>query len=150
MVLITAKGGNRYRLIQPSPRYHHVFILLHKEACRLHPYLPLLIYALIALAIPVGMSLIGTTFGKAKPEGAKYLAYESGAPTAPLMGRFPAKFYLVAMMFVIFDVEAAAMYPWAVLLREMGTYGLWVMTPLLIAFIIGDVYVWKKGGFEWR
>jgi NADH-quinone oxidoreductase subunit A len=116
----------------------------------MHPYLPLLVYALVALAIPVGMSLVGTSFGKRKPEGAKYLAYESGHPTAPNMGRFPAKFYLVAMMFVIFDVEAVAMYPWAILLRDLGAYGLWVMLPLLIAFIIGDLYVWKKGGFEWR
>lgn len=116
----------------------------------MHPYLPLLIYLLVALAVPVTMSILGTSFGPKKPEPYKLLPYESGHPTAPLMGRFPVKFYLVAMMFVIFDVEAAAMYSWAVHLREMGAYGLWVMTPLLVTFVIGDLYVWKKGGFDWR
>jgi NADH-quinone oxidoreductase subunit A len=116
----------------------------------MHPYVPLLIYLLVALAVPVAMSALGTSFGPKKPEPYKLLPYESGHPTAPLMGRFPVKFYLVAMMFVIFDVEVAAMYAWAVNLKEMGAYGLWVMAPLLITFVIGDLYVWKKGGFSWR
>mgnify|MGYP005761675607 CR=1 FL=1 len=116
----------------------------------MHPYTPLLIYLLVALAIPLSMSILGTSFGRKKDEPYKLLAYESGHPTAPISGRFPVKFYLVAMMFVIFDVEAAATYAWAVNLKEMGAYGLWVMVPLLVTFIIGDLYVWKKGGFDWR
>lgn len=116
----------------------------------MHPYVPLLIYLLVALAVPVGMSVIGTSFGRKKPEPYKLLPYESGHPTAPLMGRFPVKFYLVAMMFVIFDVETAVTYAWAVNVREMGAYGLWAMVPMLITFVIGDWYVWKKGGFDWK
>lgn len=116
----------------------------------MHAYVPLLIYLLVALGLAVAMSVLGTSFGPKKPEQYKLLPYESGHPTAPLLGRFPVKFYLVAMMFVIFDVEAAAMYAWAVNLRDMGAYGLWVMAPLLITFVVGDLYVWKKGGFDWR
>lgn len=112
-------------------------------------YLPLLIYLIVALAVPIALSLVATHIGPRKPEPQKYLPYESGRPTVPLQGRFPVKFYLVAMLFVIFDVEAAAMYSWAVLLRELGAYGLAAMALFLIVFILGDLYVWKKGGFDW-
>lgn len=116
----------------------------------MHPYLPLLIYLLVAIAIPVGMSALGTTFQRQKPEPFKLLPYESGHPTAPLMGRFPVKFYLVAMLFVIFDVEAASFYPWAVNLRALGAFGLIEMITFMIVLAIGYAYVWKKGGFSWR
>lgn len=116
----------------------------------MHPYLPLLIYLLVALGIPVGMSALGTSFGPKKPEQFKFQPYESGYPTSPLMGRFPVKFYLVAMLFVIFDVEAASFYPWAVNLRSLGAFGLYEMISFIIVLGIGYAYVWKKGGFNWR
>lgn len=115
----------------------------------MHPYLPILIYVLLALVVPIVISVIAG-LGPKVAEPQKYQAYESGYPTEPLLGRFPVKFYLVAMLFVIFDVEAAAFYPWAVQLRELGAYGLLVMIPFLVVFVIGDLYVWKKGGFDWR
>lgn len=113
-------------------------------------YTPLFIYMLLALLVPVIISLIAAKLGPKSPEPAKYLPYESGYPTPPLLGRFSVKFYLIAMLFVVFDVEAVAFYPWAVTLREMGSWGFYVMVPFLIVFIIGDLYVWKKGGFEWK
>ncbi|MGE5673781.1 MAG: NADH-quinone oxidoreductase subunit A [Mycobacterium leprae] len=116
----------------------------------MHPYLPLLIYLGVALVLAAGMSVAGTTFGRKKPEPFKYLPYESGHPTGPLMGRFPVKFYLVAMLFVIFDVEAASFYPWAVNLRSLGAFGLWEMIAFIIVLGVGYAYVWKKGGFNWR
>jgi NADH:ubiquinone oxidoreductase subunit 3 (subunit A) len=67
-----------------------------------------------------------------------------------MMGRFPVKFYLVAMLFVIFDVEAASFYPWAVNLRALKGFGLWEMISFMVVLGIGYAYVWKKGGFEWR
>lgn len=115
----------------------------------MHPYLPLLIYLLVALLIPVGMNVAGV-FGRSKPEPYKLMPYESGHPTGPLMGRFPVRFYLVAMLFVIFDVEAASFYPWAVNLRSLGAFGLWEMITFMIVLGIGYAYVWKKGGFNWR
>lgn len=116
----------------------------------MHPYLPLLIYLLVALVVPVAMSALGTSFGPKKPEPYKLKPYESGHPTGPLMGRFPVKFYLVAMLFVIFDVEAASFYPWAVNLRGLGAFGLIEMITFMIVLGIGYAYVWKKGGFNWR
>jgi len=118
-------------------------------------YLPLLIYAIVCLAVPVVISLFATYLGPKKPEPQKYKAYESGYPTAPIQGRFPVKFYLVAMLFVIFDVEAAAFYPWAVNLREMsasglGAYGLLEMVAFVAILGIGYAYVWKKEGFTWK
>ncbi len=118
----------------------------------MHPYVPLLIYVIVALAVPVLISVIVSILGRvdSPPDSAKYLPYESGYQTEPLVGRFPVKFYLIAMLFVIFDVEAVAFYPWAVTLRELGAWAFYVMIPFLLVFIIGDLYVWKKGGFEWK
>lgn len=116
----------------------------------MHPYVPVLIYLLVALVIPVVMSLLGTSFGPSKPEPFKLLPYESGHPTAPLMGRFPVKFYLIAMLFVIFDVETASFYPWAVNLKNLGAFGLIEMITFMIVLGVGYAYVWKKGGFSWR
>lgn len=116
----------------------------------MHPYLPLLIYVMVALTVAAGMSVLGTSFGRKKPEPYKLLPYESGYPTAPLSGRFPVKFYLVAMLFVIFDVEAASFYPWAVNLKTLGMYGLLEMVSFMVVLGIGYAYVWKKGGFNWR
>lgn len=116
----------------------------------MHPYLPLLIYLLVALVVTVAMSVLGTSFGRKKPEPYKLKPYESGYPTAPLMGRFPVKFYLIAMLFVIFDVETASFYPWAVNLRSLGLYGLIEMASFMLVLGIGYAYVWKKGGFSWR
>lgn len=114
------------------------------------PYVALLIYVILAIAVPVLISVLFGLLGPRKPDPIKSLPYESGHPTAPMMGRFPVKFYLVAMLFVIFDVEAASFYPWAVNLRHLGTFGLAEMLTFLIVLAIGYAYVWKKGGFSWR
>ena len=71
-------------------------------------------------------------------------------PTSAMIGRFPVRFYLVAMLFVVFDVEAASFYPWAVRLRELGSFGLIEMVTFIVVLGIGYAYVWKKGGFSWR
>lgn len=113
-------------------------------------YYPLAVYLTIALALPVLISILQELLGRQPPDPMKLQPYESGYPTAPIPGRFPAKFYLIAMLFVIFDVEAAAFYPWAILLGDLGAYGLGAMALFLIVFILGDLYVWKRGGFEWR
>ncbi|HLT58437.1 MAG: NADH-quinone oxidoreductase subunit A [Limnochordales bacterium] len=116
----------------------------------MHPYVPLLIYIGVALLIPLAISLLVETISSRRPDPMKYVPYESGYPTTALRGRFPVKFYVIAMLFVIFDVEAAAFYSWAVMLREMGAYGLAVMALFLVVFVLGDLYVWKKGGLDWR
>jgi len=116
----------------------------------MHSYVPILIYLVAALLVPIALSVLGTSISPKTPEPYKYRPYESGFPTAPMMGRFPVKFYLVAMLFVIFDVEAASFYPWAVNLRELGPFGLIEMITFMIVLAIGYAYVWKKGGFTWK
>ncbi len=115
-------------------------------------YVPLLTYMLVALLVPLVLTglISALSVGRRSPEPQKYLPYESGYPTPPLHGRFPVKFYLVAMLFVIFDVEAASFYPWAVKLRELGAFGLAEMAAFVAVLAIGYAYVWKKGGFQWR
>lgn len=113
-------------------------------------YYPLAVYLAIALAIPVVISILVEMINRQPPDPVKLQPYESGLPTGPLSGRFPVKFYLIAMLFVVFDVEAAALIPWAVVLGDLGAYGLGAMALFLIVFILGDLYVWKRGGFEWQ
>lgn len=116
----------------------------------MHPYLPLFLYVLIALVLPLIMSGLASLFGRRVAEPQKYDPYESGYATVPLQGRFPVKYYLVAMLFVVFDVEAASFYPWAVNLRSLGAYGLMEMVTFIIVLGIGYAYVWKKEGFTWK
>ena len=86
-----------------------------------------------------------------KPNSVKNEAYECGVePTSDVSGRFPVRFYVIAMLFVIFDVEAASFYPWAVRMHALGTFGLWEMLVFIIVLAVGYAYVWKRGGFEWR
>ncbi len=87
----------------------------------------------------------------AKPNPHKREAYECGVePTSPVAGRFPVRFYLIAMLFVVFDVEAASFYPWAVQMHALRVFGLLEMIIFIIVLAIGYAYVWKKGGFVWR
>lgn len=113
-------------------------------------YTPLAFYLAIALAIPIAISILQEWVGRQPHDPVKLQPYESGFPTQPMEGRFPVKFYLIAMLFVIFEVEAAVFFAWAVVLGDLGTYGLGAMALFLIVFILGDLYVWKRGGFEWN
>lgn len=118
-------------------------------------YLPVLIYLGVAVAVPVLITALIEAMARGRAprrsdDPQKYLAYESGYPTPPLTGRIPVKFYLIAMLFVVFDVEAAAFYPWAITLRKLGAFGLWEMVAFALVLAVGYAYVWKKGGFEWR
>ncbi|HEY0799076.1 MAG TPA: NADH-quinone oxidoreductase subunit A [Candidatus Baltobacteraceae bacterium] len=86
-----------------------------------------------------------------KPNPTKAEAYECGVePTSDVAGRLPIRFYLIAMLFVVFDVEAASFYPWAVEMHSLRTYGLLEMVVFVVVLGIGYVYVWRRGGFEWR
>jgi NADH-quinone oxidoreductase subunit A len=116
-------------------------------------YLPLLLLLVIAVAF-VGLSmLVSARLGPARPNPAKNAAYESGIipePETNVRGsRFPVKFYLVAMLFIIFDVEAVFIYPWAVTLRSLGWYGMAVMAVFVALLFESYYYVLRKGALEW-
>jgi NADH-quinone oxidoreductase subunit A len=114
-------------------------------------YVPLLIQFLLAAAIAGGMVLLSWLLGKHKPTAVKQSPYECGMiPVGDARQRFSVKFYLVAMLFILFDVEAIFLYPWAVLLRdELKMFGFWEMLVYVVVILGGFFYIWKKGVFDW-
>ncbi len=105
------------------------------------------VVAVVVLAITGGIGRLRSR----QRTGAKQAPYECGVSTDAGVGpRFPVRFYLVAMLFVILDVEAIAFYPWGVRLRALGGVGLEDMAIFAVVLAIGYAYVWKKGGLDWR
>jgi NADH-quinone oxidoreductase subunit A len=115
------------------------------------PYGPVALYLLVAFVAALLFCTLPGLMGRKKPNAVKSEAYECGVePTSDVSGRFPVRFYLIAMLFVIFDVEAASFYPWAVQMHQLRTLGLVEMVSFVIVLAIGYAYVWKRGGFQWR
>ena len=113
-------------------------------------YLPLLIQLGVALALAVGMVILSTLLGKHRYSRAKMSPYECGmTPVGDARERFSVKFYLVAMLFILFDVEAVFLYPWAVLLRELKMFGFWEMLVYIGIVLVGLFYVCEKGVLDW-
>ncbi len=117
----------------------------------MNPYIPVAIFLGVALVAATAFTGVPGLLARRKPNPAKSEAYECGVePTSDVGGRFPVRFYLVAMLFVVFDVEAASFYPWAVQMHALRVYGLFEMVAFVVVLAIGYAYVWRKGGFEWR
>jgi NADH-quinone oxidoreductase subunit A len=117
----------------------------------MNPYAPVAIFLAVAFVAATAFCIVPGLLARRKPNAAKSQAYECGVePTSDVSGRFPIRFYLVAMLFVIFDVEAASFYPWAVQMRALRVYGLLEMIVFVVVLGIGYAYVWRKGGFQWR
>ena len=118
-------------------------------------YLPILIFLVIALALssafvllPIGVSYLT---GSHQPNADKNAEYECGFPAfEDPRSQFDVRFYLVAILFIIFDLEAAFLFPWAVSLRETGWAGWLTMMLFLFELVIGFVYAWKKGALDWE
>ncbi len=113
-------------------------------------YLPVLIFIIIAMAFGLGALLIGTIFRLKKPYYEKLMPYESGiTPTGEPRTRFTIRFYIIAMLFVVFDVEAVFIYPWAVVFDKIGIYAFIEMVIFIAILLIGYIYAWKKEAFQW-
>jgi NADH-quinone oxidoreductase subunit A len=113
-------------------------------------YLPFLIHILLACGIATAIISLSWLIGERKPTRAKLSAYECGmTPVGDSRGRFSVKFYLVAMLFILFDVEAVFLYPWAVILRDLKHFGLGEMFVYIGIVLVGFFYVWKKGVLDW-
>jgi len=113
-------------------------------------YLPLLMHFGIATALASAIVVLSYFIGQHKPTRAKVSPYECGVqPIGDARGRFSVKFYLVAMLFILFDVEAVFLYPWAVILRELKMFGFWEMMIYIAIVLVGLFYVWKKGVLDW-
>lgn len=114
------------------------------------PYLPLLIVFVFAGIIVLSLLLIAYLLGPKSSSLVKGEPFESGnPPRGDARIRFSVKFYLVAMLFLIFDIEVVFLYPWAILFRRLGVFGLVEMGIFLLILVVGFIYVWKKGALEW-
>ena len=114
-------------------------------------YLPILIFLGIAVALAVIMVAASYIVARQRPDSEKDSANECGFEAFDdARGRFTVRFYLVAILFIIFDLEVAFLFPWAVALGEIGVFGYWSMVIFLLILTIGFVYEWKKGGLEWE
>jgi NADH-quinone oxidoreductase subunit A len=122
-------------------------------------YLPLLIHILFALGIAGGMVVLSALLGKRRPTRAKMTPYECGIrPTGDARQRFTVRFYLVGMLFILFDVEAIFLYPWAVIYRDLSNaakygskyFGFCEMLVYIGIVLVGFFYIWKKGVLDWN
>ncbi|MDW8355505.1 MAG: NADH-quinone oxidoreductase subunit A [Bryobacterales bacterium] len=113
-------------------------------------YFPVLLQALIAMAVAGGMLGASYLLGKRVRNRVKDMPYECGIPPVGSAGeRFSVKFYLVAMVFILFDIEAVFLYPWAVVYRELGLFAFLEMALFLALILCGYFYIWKKGALDW-
>jgi NADH-quinone oxidoreductase subunit A len=117
----------------------------------LQEYFPILIFLAIAGVIAVAMILASFVLAFQHPDSEKLSPYECGfEPFEDARVRFDVRYYLVAILFIIFDLEVAFLFPWAVSLGDIGLYGFWSMIVFLAVLTIGFMYEWKKGALEWE
>ena len=113
-------------------------------------YLPVLVQALVAMALAAGLLTASYALGKRVRNKIKDMPYESGiTPTGDARHRFSVKFYLVAMLFILFDIEAIFLYPWVVVYRELKMFAFVEMLVFVIMTLSGFFYIWKKGALDW-
>jgi len=114
-------------------------------------YVPVVIMLFLAAATAVGMLVATTMIGPRKKFADKMEPFECGeSPIVSPKQRFSVKFYLVALFFVIFDIEAVFVYPWAVLFKDLGMFGFIEMMIFIFILAIGLIYVWRRGALEWE
>ena len=116
----------------------------------LREYIPLVVLVGVVVLAAAGIILFSHFIPGSRPTRVKLMPYESGMP--PIGGtrdRFSVKFYLVAVLFIVFDIETVFMIPWGVGFRQLGLFGLIEMVVFVIILFVGFVYVWKRGALEW-
>jgi NADH-quinone oxidoreductase subunit A len=117
----------------------------------LREYLPILIFLGIAIAMAGFMVVAAFVVAHQRPDSEKVSSYECGFEAFDdARGQFDVRFYLVAILFIIFDLEVAFLFPWAVSLEQIGVFGFWTMFIFLLILTIGFVYEWRKGALEWE
>ena len=117
----------------------------------LSEYLPILIFIVVASGMSLMMIVASLIVGKQNPDADKLAAYECGFDAFDdARGRFDVRFYLVAILFIIFDLEVAFLFPWAITLGSIGLFGFWSMMLFLGILTVGFIYEWKKGALDWE
>lgn len=116
----------------------------------LQDYLPVVIFIGVALVIGLALMVAPFLVAVSRPDPEKLSAYECGFEAFDdARMRFDVRFYLVSLLFIIFDLEVAFLFPWAVAFREAGGFGFWAMMVFLAVLTIGFIYEWRKGALEW-
>jgi NADH-quinone oxidoreductase subunit A len=118
-------------------------------------YFPVLLFLLIATAVGVGMVVVSGGLarltGSHHPDSEKLSPYECGFEAfEDARMKFDVRYYLVAILFILFDLEIAFLFPWAVVLQDIGWFGFWAMLIFLGILVVGFIYEWKKGALEWE
>ena len=114
-------------------------------------YLPIAILIILALAFAFFVILLGHSLGPKRPTNRKSQPYESGmTPYGPGTRRMSVRYYLIAVLFILFDVEVVFFLPWAVVFRKIGVFALLEMGVFIVILLVGYVYAWKKGALEWE
>ncbi len=117
----------------------------------LSEYLPILIFLAIAVGVAAAAVIASLIIARQKPDSEKLSAYECGFEAfTDSRGKFDVRFYLVSILFIIFDLEVAFLFPWAISLGGIGMFGFWSMVIFLGVLTVGFVYEWKKGALEWE
>lgn len=122
----------------------------------LSSYIPVLVMGLVAVGVSAALVFLSFVLGPRRPSPQKDAPYECGVtPIGSARERFPIKFYLVAMLFIIFDIETVFLYPWAATYRGSAVNGMMLfnlaeMATFIIILFVGYIYVWKRGAFEWE
>jgi NADH-quinone oxidoreductase subunit A len=114
-------------------------------------YLPILLFIGLGGGVAIALTVLPLVLAPTKPDPEKVSAYECGFPAfSDARMKFDVRFYLVSILFIIFDLEVAFLFPWAISLGEIGLYGFWSMMAFLGVLTVGFLYEWKKGALEWE
>lgn len=116
----------------------------------LRDYLPAIVFLILGGLVGALFSVLNIFVGKRKPNRSKSAPYECGLPSEVQRGfRFGISFYLIAMLFILFDIEIVFLYPWAVAYDHLGAFGLVEMVLFIVTVLVAYAYVWRRGGLEW-
>lgn len=117
----------------------------------LSQYLPVLLFILVGVAVGIVPQVIGYILGPNRPDPAKNSPYECGFEAfEDARMKFDVRYYLVAILFILFDLEIAFLFPWAAALKEVGLLGFFEVLTFLSIVVVGFVYMWKKGALDWE
>jgi NADH-quinone oxidoreductase subunit A len=117
----------------------------------LYQYIPIAVLLGIAVFIAILVPILSLSLGPRRPSARKLSPYESGiTPIGPAQRRLPVKFYLIAVLFILFDIEIIFLLPWAVTFRQLGLFGLAEILVFMAILVVGFIWIWKKGALEWE
>ena len=117
----------------------------------LDQYLPVLLFILVGIAVGILPQVLGYVLWPNRPDAAKNSPYECGFEAfEDARMKFDVRYYLVAILFILFDLEIAFLFPWAVALKEVGAVGFWAAVVFLGILVVGFIYEWKKGALDWE